>query len=175
MSKQTVKYTHYRDFVSRLSAAPEQRVIDDKAIADSRDCFLVLASGAAGGVAIVVREMGSRPTDGFAIRIAPTTTRGSLAAALSSDRMLSLAKSILTPGSEDLIAAAEFAAGLKRLEMKPFETDETVPTKKPPALAQAIWDQIQPSQRREYIREMARALRRGDHPDDTVTRLLATV
>lgn len=179
------EYRRYRDFIANLETDVEgddmMRVVENRHIAETYDTWLSLMSGKNGGVAFVhSRRSHPSPTDkGVTIRIDPTVTMTALAAALSTPEMMSLARSILTPGSVDPAAAVMFTDGLKDLPRNPYpDTVEPPraplpPIMKPPSLDSELWERIPNSKRRRYIKAMAHALRRGIHPDHTVADLLA--
>ncbi len=69
-----------------------------------------------------------------------------------------------------------FTDGLKDLPTNPFQDDAAevarpASFRKPPSLDIELWRRIPHAKRRDFIREMAMALRGGVHPDDTVTEL----
>lgn len=123
---------------------------------------------------------GNAPADvGVTVKIDPTVMLTALAAVLAKFQMMSLARSILTPGQIDPLDVVMFADGLKDLPMNPFR-DGTVPgvrpapVRKPPSLEAALWRRIPHAQRPSFIKKMAMGLRRGVHPDDTVSELLTS-
>jgi hypothetical protein len=101
-----------------------------------------------------------------------------LAAALARPEMTDLARSILTGGDLDLYSVGMFTDGLKDLPTNPFQDDAAeasrpAPIRKPPSLVIELWRGIPHAKRRDYIKAMARGIRRGIHPDDTVAELLS--
>lgn len=178
-------HLRYRDFIANLETDAEgdetMRVVENRHIAETYDTWLSLVAGKDGGVAFVHSRRGHpSPTDkGVTVKVEPSVSMTALAAALATPEMMSLARSILTPGSLDPITAVMFADGLKDLPRNPYpDTVEPPraplrPIRKPPSLDAELWKRIPNSKRRKYIKAMAHALRRGVHPDDTVADLLA--
>ncbi|CUW93677.1 hypothetical protein [Agrobacterium genomosp. 2] len=179
------EYLRYRDFIANLEIDAEgddtTRIVDSRHVADVCDTWLCLRSGKDGGVAFLRTRKGyPSPTNvGVSLKIDPTVSMTALAAALATPEMMSAARSILTPGSTDPVAAVTFAEGLRDLRTNPYpEAAEApraplLPVQKPPSLDAVLWDRIPNSQRREYIKAMAHGLVRRVHPDDTVADLLA--
>ncbi|AVA21960.1 hypothetical protein [Rhizobium sp. NXC24] len=178
------EYVRYRDFITYLemTAAEDDtmRVLENRCLAETCGTWLSLVPGLDGGVAFVrSRKNGNAPLDaGVMVKIDPTVMITALAAALAKPEMMALARSILTPGQFNLCDVGLFSDGLKDLPMNPFQ-DDTVegsrptPTKKPPSLDIGLWRRIPHAQRRDFIVAMAAGLRRGLHPDDTVSSILS--
>lgn len=178
-------YLRYRDFIANLEIDAEgddtTRIVASRHVADVCDTWLCLKSGKDGGVTFLRTRKGypSPTATDVSIRIDPTVSMTALAAALGTPDMMSAARTLLTPGSIDPVAAVTFADGLNDLRTNPYpETVEAPraplrPVEKPPSLDVALWNRIPNSQRREYIKKMAHGLVRGVHPDDTVAGLLA--
>lgn len=51
-------------------------------------------------------------------------------------------------------------------------TEDSSPVERPPAVSERLWDLIEPESRRRYVKEAARGLRRGIHPETTVIEML---
>lgn len=179
------EYLRYREFITNLEIDAEgddtTRIVDSRHVADVCDTWLCLKSGKDGGVAFLRTRKGQpSPTAGVSVRIDPTISMTALAVALATPDMMSAARSLLTPGSTDPVAAVTFAEGLRNLRTNPYPETVEPPraaqrlVTKPPSLDADLWDRIPNSRRREYIKAMAHGLVRGVHPDDTVTDLLAT-
>jgi hypothetical protein len=178
-------FRRYRDFVEFLSDAAggddNVRIVENPAVMERYSVYLALKSGRDGGVATVVARKGTTPAAraGTTIEIDPTISKTSLAAALSTERMKTLARLILTPGPTDPVTVLEFAEGLDNLPKIPYaeysESDAPpVRWTKPPSLDASLWRRIPHEKRGEYIKLMATGVRRGIHPDDTVSELLAS-
>lgn len=178
-------YLRYRDFIADLEANaegdPAARIIENRTLADICDTWFCLKTGKDGGAAFVRTRKGdpSPATADVSFKVEPTVSMTAFAAALAANEMVSLARSILTPGAVDLTAAVMFTDGLKGLPTNPYDvvaeapSPDLPPIKKPPPLDAMLWKRIPHSGRREYLKKMAYGLRRGIHPDDTVTELLA--
>jgi hypothetical protein len=178
-----IEYMRYRDFITDLeiTAAEDDtmRVVENRYLADTSDTWLSLVPGRDGGVAFVrSRKDGNAPADaGVTVKIDPTAMLTALAAALAKSEMMSLARSILTPGPIDTLDVVMFADGLKDLPTNPFEEASVeearpAPVKKPPSLDISLWRRIPHAQRPDFIKKMAMGVRRGVHPDDTVSSIL---
>lgn len=179
------EYLRYRDFIANLETDAEgddsMRVVENRHIAETYDTWISLVAGKDGGVAFVRSRRGQpSPTDkGVTVKIEPTVSMTGLAAVLSAPEMMSHARSLLTPGSVDPVAAVMFADGLKDLRSNPYpDTIEPPrpalpPIRKPPSLNSNLWERIPHAKRREYLKKMAHGIRCGIHPDDTVAELLA--
>jgi hypothetical protein len=173
-----IKHIRYRNFIAELQASAEShdgiRVVEDCKLIEACDAWVSLVPGRDGGIAAITAPRGATPTTAIAVKLDPTTTREALAAALSNERMMTLARSLLSEGNRDVLAAAEFAEGLGKLETNPFPDDDNLPpVSKPPSLDVELWKRIPRAQRSDYIKKMARGIRRGVHPDETVAELLA--
>ncbi|KQV79985.1 hypothetical protein [Rhizobium sp. Root1220] len=179
------EYMRYRDFIVDLETTAAEddtmRVLENRYLAETCDTWLSLVPGRDGGVALIrSRKNGKPPADaGATVKIDPTVMLTALAAALSTDQMMRLARSILAPRQIDPSDAVTFATGLQDLPTNPFGDDEDAavcppPATKPPSLDTALWKQIPHALRRDYIKRMAMGIRRGIHPDDTVSELLAS-
>ena len=179
------EYLRYREFIADLKANaegdPAVRVIENRTLADICDTWLCLLSGKDGGVAFVRTRKGD-PSPAYAdvsFKVEPTVSMSAFATALAAPDMMSLARSILTPGAIDPIAAVMFTDGLKDLPTNPYDVAVEAPRpalppiKRPPSLDPVLWKRIPHSARREYLATMAHGLRCGKHPDDTVAELLA--
>lgn len=183
-SHEEATFRHYRDFIEFLSDAAAgddtARIVENSAVTKRYSVYLALKSGRDGGVATVVARKGTTPAAraGTTIEIDPTISKTSLAAALSTEGMKTLARLILTPGPTDPVVVVEFAEGLNNLPKIPYdensESDDCpVRWTKPPSLDAALWKRIPHEMRRDYIKHMAMGIRRGVHPDETVAELLA--
>ncbi|MBY5775939.1 hypothetical protein HFN59_02220 [Rhizobium leguminosarum] len=177
------EYIRYRDFIVDLETAAAEddtmRVLENRYLAETCDTWLSLVPGRDGGVALIrSRKNGKPPADaGATVKIDPTIMLTALAAALSTDQMMRLARSILAPGQIDPSDAVTCATGLQDLQANPFDDDAKegarhTPGSKPPSLDIALWHRIPHAQRRDFIAKMAMGVRRGIHPDDTVSELL---
>jgi hypothetical protein len=51
-------------------------------------------------------------------------------------------------------------------------TDEQPPVERPPAVSERLWNLIEPDSRKRYVKAAALGLRRGIHPETTVTEML---
>ncbi len=51
-------------------------------------------------------------------------------------------------------------------------TEDSPPVERPPAVSERLWNLIDPESRRRYLKEAALGLRRGIHPEATVTEML---
>lgn len=153
-------------------------MVEDRHLAEKSDTWLSLKPARDGGVAFVRTRKNVPPADSsVTVKIDPTVMRTALAAALSTNQMMRLARSILTPGQIDPLDVVAFATGLQDLPTNPFvdtEGSRPEPIRKPPSLDIALWRRIPHALRRDYIKRMAMGLRRGVHPDDTVSELLAS-
>lgn len=178
------EYRRYRAFIANLEADAAEddatRILENRYPAEKCDTWLSLVPGKDGGVALVrSRKHGKTPIDaGVTIRLEPTVMMTALAAALARPEMMDLARSILTGGDLDLYSVGMFTDGLKDLPTNPFqdgaaEAARPAPILKPPSLDIELWRRIPHAKRRDFIREMAMGVRRGIHPDDTVSELLA--
>ncbi len=120
------EYLRYRDFISNLETDAEgddmMRVVENRHIAELYDTWLCLVSGKDGGVAFARSRRGHpSPMDkGVTVKVEPTVSMTALAAALATPEMMTFARSILTPGSVDPIAAVAFTDGLKGLRTNPY-------------------------------------------------------
>lgn len=183
-SREEATFRHYRDFIEFLSDAAggddPVRVVENSAVTKRYSVYLALKSGRDGGVATVVARKGITPAAraGTTIEIDPTISKTSLAAALSTERMKTLARFILAPGPTDPVVVLEFAEGLNNLQRIPYDAnsesaDRPIQWTKPPSLDARLWRRIPHEKRGEYIKRMAVGVRRGIHPDETVSELLA--
>ena len=183
-SREALMFRHYRDFIEFLEDTADGDnavcIVDNPAIVSARhSVYLALKSGRDGGASLgaTLRRMAPAAEFGTTFRIDPATSAMSLAAALARDDMRELAKTLLTPGPVDMAAAAMFADGLRNLDVvsaadQATARRETAMTK-PPCLDAELWRRIPKDQRMAYRVEMAKGLRRGVHPDETVAELLA--
>ena len=176
-------FRRYRDFIEYLEDSAdgddEARIVETPAVTKNYHVYIALKAGRDGGAAIVVARKGVAPAARgvVTVKINPTVTKLSLAAALSTEPMRVLARTLLTPGAATAADLASFAAGLQDLRQLPFGDDEgaprPAPATKPPSLATEIWHRIPREKRQDYLKAMARGLRRGVHPDETAEELLA--
>ncbi|MGO8024887.1 hypothetical protein [Rhizobium leguminosarum] len=177
-----MNHMRYRDFIIHLgSTATEDdgiRIVEKRKTADACDVWLSLVPGQDGGIAIVtMARNGTPPAGGITVKLDPATTRSALGAALSTDSMMTLARSVLTPGQSNTRTVVDFVEGLKDLQTNPFGDDEDAavrppPATKPPSLDACLWKQIPHGQRQDFIKKMAMGVRRGIHPDDVASELL---
>lgn len=182
-SRDEATFRPYRDYIEYLlDAAGDDdtvRLVEDAAVTGRYSVYLALKPGRDGGVATVVARKGIAPAAraGSTIQIDPTVTKTALAAALSAEKMMRLARILLTPGQVDPGVVVEFSAGLAGLTKIPYAKGSdgagSVRWTKPPALAADLWMKIPHALRGDYIKQMAMGIRRGIHPDDTVSELLA--
>lgn len=174
-----MRHIRYRDFIDLLQSASEEdkgaRIVKSREAGISQKAWLTLLPGKDGGIAILTTARGATPRNaGVTVKLDPTTTCAALAAALSTSEMMSLARSLLTPGCTSPRDTLDFAQGLSALPTNPFSDDDNLPTvTKPPSLDAGLWNRISRDQRRDYIKAMARGIIRGIHPDDTVAKLLS--
>lgn len=184
-SRDEATFRHYRDYIEYLvDAAGDDdavRLVENPAVRERYSVYLALKSGRDGGVATVVARKGTTPAAraGTTIQIDPTVSKTSLAAALSTERMMEFARLILTPGKVDPGVVLEFSEGLVDLPKIPYAEDSestarSVRWTKPPSLDASLWKRIPLDQRGDYIKRMARGIRRGVHPDETVSETLAS-
>ncbi len=182
-SQDPAVFRHYRDFIEFLedTAGGDDTacIIENPRIVSARhSVYLALKPGRGGGACLGAAPKGATPSTNFGttFRLDPATSAISLAAALSKESMRELGRTLLTPGPVDLAAAAMFADGLRDLDIVPAGVQATVPREppitKPPCLDSELWGRIPIDQRKAYRLEMATRLRRGVHPDDTVTEML---
>lgn len=182
-SQDPAVFRHYRDFIEFLedTAGGDDTacIIENPWIVSAKhSVYLALKPGRGGGASLGAAPKGATPSANFGttFRLDPATSAISLAAALSKETMRELAKTLLTPGSVDLAAAAMFADGLRDLDVVPAGDQATVPREppvtKPPCLDSELWRRIPKDQRKAYRLEMAKRLVRGVHPDDMVAEML---
>ncbi|NKJ77733.1 hypothetical protein [Rhizobium leguminosarum] len=181
-SRDVAVYRRYRDFIEYLEDKADgddtARIVENPAVSAKHSVYLALKPGRGGGAGLGVARKGEAPspTFGTTFKLEPTTTAASLAAALSKNSMMELAKSLLTPGPVDFGAAAMFADGLMNLAVAPYADEITpahqAPATKPPSLDTELWRRIPKDQRKSFIRAMAKGVRLGVHPDDTVVEML---
>jgi hypothetical protein len=180
-SREVALYRRYRDFIEYLKDKADGddtvRVEENPAVSVKHFVYLALKPGRGGGAGLGVAPKGQAPaaTFGTTFRINPSISALSLAAALSTDSMMELAKTLLTPGKVDIGAAALFTEGLRNLDIVPDDVRPTgePPMTKPPCLDTGLWRRIPKDQRPAYRKAMAKGLVLGVHPDETVAELLA--
>lgn len=182
-STEEATFRRYRDFIDYLcdSAGDNDfaRLVENPVVTERYVVYLAFKPGKDGGVATIVARKGVTPATraGITFRIDPTVSRTALAAALSTENMMRLARLLLTPNDVDPTVVVEFSAGLADLTKIPYaegsESGGAVRWTKPPSLDTALWKQIPHTLRGDYIKQMARGIRRGIHPDETVAELLA--
>ncbi|GEC34031.1 hypothetical protein N181_23215 [Sinorhizobium fredii USDA 205] len=183
-SRDEAIFRHYRDYIEYLlDAAGDDdtvRLVENAAVTERYSVYLALKSGKNGGAATIVARKGITPAAraGTTIQIDPTVSKTSLAAALSTEKMMRLARLLLTPGQVDPGVVLEFSEGLGNLPKIPYAEDSESAARsgqwtKPPSLDADLWKRIPHARRRDYIKAMAMGIRRGIHPDETVAELLA--
>lgn len=183
-SREALMFRRYRDFIEFLEdTADGDRtvcVVENPTIVGARhSVYLALKSGQGGGASLgaTLNRVAPAADFGATFRIDPATSAMSLATELAKAEMRELAKNLLTPGPVDLAAAAMFADGLRNLDIV-SAADQSVSRHepamtKPPCLDTELWRRIPKDQRPAYRKAMANGLRRGVHPDETVSELLA--
>lgn len=177
-------FRRYRDFIEFLEDTADGEhsvcIVENPSVVSARhSAYLSLKSGRGGGASLGATLKGVAPVADFgtSFRIDPATSARSLAAVLARADMSELAKSLLTPGPVDMATAAMFADGLRNLDVVSAEdqaaAQRETPVTKPPCLDSELWRRIPKDQRKAYRVEMAKGLRLGVHPGETVVALLA--
>lgn len=177
-------FRRYRDFIEYLvdTADGDKAVciVAEPAILSARhSLYLALKPGPDGGAGFGAAPRGRAASTAFGVtfRLNPSTSAMSLAGALARADMMELAKTLLTPGAVDIIAAAMFADGLRNLDVVSAADQAAArrnpPMTKPPCLDRELWRRIPKDQRPAYRKAMAHGIVRGVHPDETVAELIA--